>query len=106
MLIDRDAAIDAAIEGAEVDGNYSLEREESIEEYVMRVPVVDAVVVVRCKDCKHRPTDNREMDNDMTGLSIEFPDGRCPCQCEDDWYNWFPDDDWYCAYGERRDEDD
>lgn len=45
MLIDRDAAIDAAIEGAEADGNYSLEREESIEEYVMRVPGVDAVPV-------------------------------------------------------------
>ena len=68
------------------------------------LPAVDAVLVVRCRDCKHRPTDNRYMD-DMTGFAIEFPDGKCPCQCDDGWYNWYPDDDWFCANGERRDDD-
>lgn len=91
MLIDRDAAIDAAIEGAEADGNYSLEREESIEEYVMRVPVVDAVVVVRCRDCKHYNT---------TGCNAGFG------WCEDSVVNTGTCDDFYCARGERRDEDD
>ncbi len=62
----------------------------------------DYVPVVRCRDCKHRPTDNRGAD-DMTGFAIEFPDGCCPCQCEDEWYNWYPHDSWFCANGERRD---
>ena len=64
----------------------------------------DSVQVVRCKDCKHRPTKTR--DKDITGFAIEFPDYHCPCQCEDPYYNWFPDDNWFCAHGERRDEDD
>ena len=68
-------------------------------------PTVDAIPVVRCKDCKHKPIDNREMDNDMTGFAIEFPDGLCPCQCEDGWYNWYPTNDWFCGNGERRDDD-
>ena len=64
----------------------------------------DMVNVVRCRDCKHRPTDNRDRDNDMTGFAIQFPDGKCPCQCEDGWYNWYPGDDWFCANGERRED--
>lgn len=56
----------------------------------------EMVEVVRCKDCKHRPTG--------TGVNhdIEFPDSCCPCQCyEDYWYSWMPSDDWYCANGEK-----
>ena len=91
MLIDRDAAIDAAIEGAEADGNYSLEREESIEEYVMRVPVVDAVVVVRCKDCKHWWKINK-----LCTHQKHIHGTVCVHECK-------ATD--YCADGERRDED-
>lgn len=65
---------------------------------------LDMVHVVRCEDCKHRPIDHREEYNDMTGFSLEFPDNCCPCQSEDGWYNWYPDDDWFCGNGERRDE--
>ena len=52
--------------------------------------------LVRCKDCKHRP--------DGTGANhdLEFPDDRCPCQCEDFWYSWKPDNNWFCGNGERR----
>lgn len=51
--------------------------------------------IVRCKDCKHRPKG--------TGANhdLEFPDDLCPCGCEDYWYSWKPDDDWFCANGER-----
>lgn len=76
------------------------------ERKIAELPAVDAVPVVRCKDCKHRPIDHRKEYDEMTGFGIEFPDDYCPCQCEDGWYNWFPGDDWYCAYGERRDEDE
>lgn len=52
--------------------------------------------VVRCKDCKHRPT------KDSVGL-LDFPDNVCPCQNSDDsWYSWYPADNWFCAGGERR----
>lgn len=65
------------------------------------MPTVDAVEVVRCKDCKHKPTGSG------VNHDIEFPeqDYRCPCSCEDDWYSWMPDDDWFCANGERREDE-
>ncbi|MBR0305499.1 MAG: hypothetical protein IIX07_01650 [Lachnospiraceae bacterium] len=61
-------------------------------------PTIDAVQVVRCKDCIHNPSG--------TGANhdLEFPDGVCPCQCEDFWYSWKPNDDWFCASGERKEE--
>lgn len=61
------------------------------------VPPIDAVEVVRCKDCKHRPTATDDED-----MEYEFPDEKCPCQCEDCWYSWMPKDDWFCAEGERK----
>lgn len=61
-----------------------------------------AVELIRCKDCKHRPTVNGEYED---GYDIEFPTFmRCPCECEDGWYNWMPKDDWYCANAERKEE--
>ena len=65
----------------------------AIEEYTSFYgePVVK---LVRCKDCKHRPT------GDATRHELEFPDWECPCQCEDYWYSWMPDDNWFCANGE------
>lgn len=57
------------------------------------------VEVVRCKDCKHKPKG--------TGANhdLVFPDNVCPCQNpEDGWYSWKPNDDWFCADGERKEE--
>lgn len=70
------------------------------------LPAIESVPVVKCRDCKHRPTDYRNVSGDCTGFDIEFPDDRCPCKCEDGWYNWYPADDWFCGNGERRDEDE
>lgn len=57
--------------------------------------------LIRCKDCRHRPT---EIEEDGETY-IEFPeDSRCPCRCEDHWYNWMPADDWFCGNGERSEE--
>lgn len=60
----------------------------------------DYVKVVRCKDCIHKPTGSG------VNHHITFPeqDYRCPCRCEDYWYSWMPDDDWFCANGERRED--
>ena len=62
---------------------------------IQGMPTVDAVPV-RCKDCKHRPTGTNRDD-------LEFPDNKCPCQCDDFWYSWKPSDDWFCGNGERKD---
>ena len=62
-------------------------------------PLMDVEPVIRCKDCKHRPKG--------TGANhdLKFPDYVCPCQCVDDyWYSWMPNDDWFCADGERKEE--
>ena len=57
----------------------------------------DAVEVVRCCDCVHFPRGSR------SNHDIKFPDGICPCQCQDDdRYSWKPDDNWFCADGERK----
>jgi hypothetical protein len=43
------------------------------------------VQVVRCKDCVNSGT------------------SRCPCHSSGDPYiDWNPDDDWFCADGERK----
>ena len=62
-------------------------------------PTIDAVPVVRCKDCIHRPI------GDPCKHNVQPPkenDYRCPCLCEDDWYSWTPTDDWFCGNGERK----
>lgn len=62
--------------------------------------------IIRCKDCKHKPhtSDKYDYDNGDCGFEIIFPDHRCPCQCEDRYYNRIPDDDWYCGNAERRED--
>ena len=55
--------------------------------------------IVRCKDCKHRPTDP---ENKGVGQSLVFPDDVCPCQIGDNWYSWMPKDNWFCADGEEK----
>ena len=62
-------------------------------------PTIDAVPVVRCKDCKHRPKKPEDYEN---GFDLIFPDSKCPCCCEDDgFYSWYPNDEWYCPNGDR-----
>ena len=51
------------------------------ENFINAAPTVDAVEVVRCKDCKHRYSDSW-------------------CEYVDD------DDNFYCARGERKEGDD
>ena len=71
--------------------------------------------LVRCKDCKYRPHLRDAVDEDdaeelklghFNGFDLRFPtEWKCPCQVYDDeYYSWFPKDDWFCADGERREE--
>lgn len=69
---------------------------ETIFRRFKKLSSTDAIQVVRCKDCKHRPTGTNRDD-------LEFPDDICPCKCEDYWYSWKPADDWFCGNGEQYD---
>ena len=64
----------------------------------------EVAAVVRCKDCKYRPKVIEEKDSvGVMETHYEFPeDSKCPCQnTNDQYYSWCPDDDWFCADGER-----
>lgn len=71
---------------------YSLDFEENI------------VEVVRCRDCKYRPVgvNNRYVHapEDKDGKYMDI----CPWLCEDCFYSEVPPDNFYCAYGERKDD--
>ena len=69
---------------------------------IARFPRVDAVPVVRCKDCVHAPIQIGQYNH---GKDLDFPDEVCPFQCEDWWYNCAPDPNFYCADGERKDDE-
>ena len=82
-LISRAAAIDALKRAA-----YWQDGERKIAE----LPTVDAVPVVRCRDCKNWETDwkpNHSIDGEHF----------CPM------ISLVTSGEWFCAYGERRDED-
>lgn len=65
---------------------------------------VEVKDLVLCKDCKHRPERVEESDEYDMDTDLEFPDEVCPCQCDDYFYSWMPDDDWFCKNGERKEE--
>ena len=103
-LIERDAAVEVLNQLVRErfslsDGfQFYIDALKDVELNVMALPTVDAVPVVRCKDCKHRPTGTNRDD-------LEFPDDKCPCECEDYWYSWKPLDNWFCGNGELKDGD-
>ena len=74
-----------------------------IEQIVNRLrndPDAEWVEVTRCKDCIHRPIID---DPDSTdGFGLRFPDDfKCPCRCDDPYYSWMPNDNWFCGNGEK-----
>ena len=58
-------------------------------QFIETLPIVDAVPVVRCKDCKFRFRNNG---HDKNG---------CPITDSDIWM----DDSGFCSYGERKDDE-
>ena len=60
--------------------------------------------VVHCCDCKYRPlgVNNRYVyaPEDKDGKYMD----KCPWLCEDCFYSEIPPDNFYCAYGERKDD--
>ena len=72
---------------------------------IKNLPSADAVPVVRCKDCKHRPM-KKDPNGYNYGFNLYSPTGAeiCPCIVGDNWYSWTPQDNFFCAYGERKDD--
>lgn len=80
-------------------------------------PTVDAVEVVRCKDCEHRPAFRNDdgggyvegpkyQETLKNGLTVTLEDTRCPCvNGLDSYFSYIPEDDWFCKNGERRAEE-
>lgn len=67
--------------------------EKSLDELIRRInnaPTVDAVPVVRCRDCKH-------YDKDALWCNINS------AQFTESHYNWYADD--FCSYGQKMDGD-
>ena len=85
-LISRAAAIDAIL------GSFNAIR--AIEE----LHAVDAVPVVRCRECKHRPEYDPPFSR--SAQDLVFPDDVCPMKCGDNWYSKRIPNDFFCAAGE------
>ena len=99
-LIDADAlTIDLfkkAMDDALLTGNADMH--SLLIQVVAHYPTIDAVEVVRCKDCKHRPY--RDDDGRLDG------DYVCPYLCDDPFYSIEPIDSWFCHRGERKEDDE
>ena len=63
--------------------------------------VTDVGGLVRCKDCKHRPIPNG-VDHPLAPKLDGWSDYVCPCLCDDEYYNFMPDDNDFCSRGERK----
>lgn len=106
-LIDRQAAIDAirkeygGIKNANMDGDFLA---DEIEFILSKLKPANAVEVVRCKECIHRPYVVPAKYNSRGQCEkysyIESIDDICPYLCDDAWYNRVPEDNFFCAYGE------
>ena len=95
-LINRQAAIDA------IDKALSRTFAEPCGEMILKDVPSAQPEIIHCKDCKHRPKATRADEKVFYGFSVKFPDEKCPCYCEDGWYGWYPEDDFYCGNAERR----
>ena len=90
-LIDANALKDAlrTNDGAKALG-HSVHRLFCVDEIIDKAPTVDAVEVVRCKDCKHRGTDYC-----IFHINGEPADEELLKKVDED----------FCSYGERKDKD-
>ena len=65
-------------------------------------PLID---IVTCGECKHKPI-KYDPEGDDFGFNLVSPNGYdnlCPCLNTDDgFYSYMPEDNFFCAFGERR----
>lgn len=96
-LIDRKSAIDEAYAVIVDDAVYDVVQVETLE----ALPTVDAVEIVRCKDCKHRWVNEHYGEKGYMKIKA-----MCSLDTDDPFElgrNAY-DDNWFCADGERKDD--
>lgn len=80
------------------------------ESHVKDMPTIDAVLVVRCKDCRYAPINLGAV---CSPENIKWRDARyfagedseaCPYNCGDPWYSVMPEPHWYCWKGKRKEQ--
>ena len=96
-----------AIEAFKTCGSVFVYDSETCDAIISRLKTLPSAEpeVIRCKDCKYRPISTSGGFWNTSPLS--FPDENnnpCPCKADDNWYSWIPADDWYCAEGKRKGE--
>lgn len=85
---------------------YRLGWNDAIDAIMDCAPTADAVEVVRCKDCVYKPYVVDVFHASYGDIPRLESNGKCPCINADDYfYSHMPDDDWFCANGERREAD-
>lgn len=95
---------DAIMTAMDYDGSGNAQdASQDIAAALASIPAADVVDVVHCKKCIHRPCIVNK--NDLYVYGPNYDDETCPCLCGDSFYSYIPDDNFYCAYGERRTED-
>ena len=97
--ISRQAAIDLAREIRIPTKDGSIYRHRCVDPDAIRELSPAQPEVVRCKDCIHRPIINGP--RSIGGFGLRFPDFKCPCRCDDPYYSWMPNDNWFCGNGEK-----
>ena len=100
-LISRDALLEKAVFMTQYDeGGWDLDLKAVPVDEVENAPAVDAVEVVRCKDCKHtRGRTEYERNYLVEGVLI----CRSSDATDDCWNPVWPEH--FCSYGERRADD-
>ena len=94
-LINREALL--SFEKMDADLCATCGEHHTAEDVIMMIktaPTVDAVEVVRCKDCKYYCQDK------INGVICRHPELDFDIECYDHWINTKPDD--FCSYGERK----
>ena len=78
----------------------SFKTRQDIEEWLNNAPIIDAVPVVRCRDCKHHRDKNEQEQQYLVEdiLICTSPDATDDC-----WNAVWPDH--FCSYGERKEGD-
>ena len=108
--IERDKLIDDILHALLVVPNedFLLPPEKDIVRTIKSEPAADVRPVVLCRDCKYTPSGTD--DGEDQGFALEWPhddwpeDNPCPCKCADGWYSHKPAPDFFCASGEKREE--
>lgn len=93
-LIDADKIYNAVERRYQVSSGIEHRCERDLLDLICAADTVDAVEVVRCKDCKYYCQDK------INGVICRHPALDFDTECFDHWINTNPDD--FCSYGELK----